>query len=321
MPLTKEEKARKRAEAALDNGQVFHARGDANRNALEEMRAEIAAGRKSLQNAASAGKKRMETAAEDCINRIQQTGEEEVQKVKRAKKEKAEETLHATEEDAAPLSDSAAPAAPPARRSRRPRVMEMSDSAARDENTATSLSGLTTQATARDESPTFADQLAVVQDFIVDPTARLYVTEKLSAEHRKLLALGGSHSIIQLQQNAKTLQLEYKQARISAREGIFRLQQLSVEVQRQSRAADKDRVGTAYHKGYQAAVAAFMKLSWELRHHEFICQCWIQECHMRAGLEQFQSMSSRPLSRAIAGDVMMAGSLSWKDIEGANLLK
>lgn len=171
-----------------------------------------------------------------------------------------------------------------------------------------------------DEILTFADQLAVVQDSIVDPTACLYVTKKLSAEQHNLQALGDSHSIIQLQETAEALQLEYKNARVSARNGISQLQKLSVEVRRQVRVAAEERVGMVYHKGYQAAVAAFMKLSWELRHHEFICHSWIRECHVRAGLEPIGRGLARPLAEAIAADVTSFGHLDWRNIPGSNLL-
>ena len=172
---------------------------------------------------------------------------------------------------------------------------------------------------AHDQRPTFADQLAVVQDSIADPHACLYVTKKLSAEQHKLQA-PSSHSIIQLQETVEVLQLEYKRARANAQNGIFQLQKLSVEVQRQDRVAAEERVGMVYHKGYQAAVTAFMKLSWELRHHEFICHSWIRECHMRAGLEPFRCGLARPLAEEIAADVMSFGHLDWRNIPGSNLL-
>ena len=174
--------------------------------------------------------------------------------------------------------------------------------------------------TSYDESLTFADHLAVVHDSIADPTACLYVTKKLSAEHHKLQFLGNSHSIIQLHQTAEALQLEYKEACVSAQKGISQLQRASVEVQRQIRVANEERIGNVYHKGYQAAVTAFMKMSWELRRHDFICHGWIRECHMRAGLDPIKWTQARPLPNAIAADVMLFGHLNWRDIPGSNLL-
>jgi len=93
MPLSKEEKAQRRAQAALEIGGVFHARGEANKTALEEARASLQAdviqGRKSVQTATSSGKKKLDTTGADWVERIEQAGEEALHNVKRAKKEEA----------------------------------------------------------------------------------------------------------------------------------------------------------------------------------------------------------------------------------------
>ena len=60
MPLTPEQQFRKRAQKALEQGESFVARGDKNLAILEEIRAEVAARRKSVQSAASASKKKVE---------------------------------------------------------------------------------------------------------------------------------------------------------------------------------------------------------------------------------------------------------------------
>ena len=82
MPLSKEEKARRQARNALESGQQYHARGEVNKALLEEVRAEVAAGRKSVQTAASASRKRVREAGDEQVRRVEQAGEQVMRKIR-----------------------------------------------------------------------------------------------------------------------------------------------------------------------------------------------------------------------------------------------
>ena len=71
MPLSKEEKARRPARSALKSGQEYHARGEANKALLEKVRAEVAAGCKCVQTAASSSRKRVREAGDEQVRRVE----------------------------------------------------------------------------------------------------------------------------------------------------------------------------------------------------------------------------------------------------------
>ena len=89
MVKTAEQKVRGRYIEQLGQGIEPKPLNESNLAILEEIRAEIAAGRKSVQTATSAGKKKLDTTGADWVERIEQAGQEAVHKVKRSRKEKA----------------------------------------------------------------------------------------------------------------------------------------------------------------------------------------------------------------------------------------
>ena len=82
MPLAKEEKARRRAQNALESGKQHHACGEVNKALLEEVRAEVAARRKAVQTAASASRERVREAGDEQVRRVEQAGEQVMRKIR-----------------------------------------------------------------------------------------------------------------------------------------------------------------------------------------------------------------------------------------------
>ena len=280
---------RVRARKALERGESFVARGEVNKAILEEVRAElqqeVAAGRKSVQSAASAGKKKVEAAGEDWVKRIQLAGEEALHKVKRARKDKSARGSS----EAQPKKDT------------------VSEAVATGQTA--EVNNVSLEKTPKEE---LTHQLAVVQDQnpfamlqdITDPTVRLFAQTRHTC--KPALADAFARSVSPEAARAQ-LEQEYKEACASAQKGVIRLQELSLEVQRQRQVAREERIGYVHHEGYKAAVLAFRKLHSELLRHDFVDQRWILDCQRQADLVwelgtravDPSCLDPRPLARAV----------------------
>ena len=85
MTITAEEKFRKRAREKLEKGEDFQARGETNKAILEELKKEVAAGRKSVQNAAYKAKVNAEQsigkAKDQAVSAIEASKQEALQEI------------------------------------------------------------------------------------------------------------------------------------------------------------------------------------------------------------------------------------------------
>ena len=80
MPLSKEEKARRRALTAMQTGRDYHASGSAIKALLEEIRAEVGTGL-TVRAAASSSRKRVREAGDEQVLRVEQAGERVMQQI------------------------------------------------------------------------------------------------------------------------------------------------------------------------------------------------------------------------------------------------
>ena len=86
MVLTAEQKARKRAQKALEQGKEFQARGEANKKILEEVRAEVAGEGRRQQ-------KIVQQTANRAVHRIENAGQKEIEKIDEYAREAVEKAL------------------------------------------------------------------------------------------------------------------------------------------------------------------------------------------------------------------------------------
>ena len=346
MVKTAEQKVRGRYIEQLEQGIEPKPLNESNLAILEEIRAEIAAGRKSVQTATSAGKKKLDTTGADWVERIEQAGEEALHNVKRAKTEEArgssevqpaggaEEAAPEEPEEAAPEED-AVPAefVPPLREADAAKLHRLKDLTFQIQ----ALEGMNVREVADKGVHMFLHEKLAKQRRILlggwraggDYVDALQHEDRLSScadyqaqcgyeSYKAPLALldGRVSALAALKQEEKVHRQDFEVAKDQAAEEIKQLQELALGLQELASEAHKDLKATEYYPPFQTAKKEFVGKCLVLKLNDLICHRWIRECQERSGLSASDlghSFMDLVPHRPIADHIGRPSCLGWTE--------